>query len=127
MNLEKVIFGFFIVFAATLNFGFFIGDIDNPTHHEIYELFAAVVVNLIALVMKFGDRTHIGATHLATSMVAMLQLLAASLVWMWHVNIGHSAMNGGTMSTIVSLSGGALLANLISVVLLIGETLRQTR
>ena len=31
------------------------------------------------------------------------------------------------MSTIVSLSGGALLANLISVVLLIGETLRQTR
>ena len=25
MNLEKVIFGFFIVLAATLNFGFFIG------------------------------------------------------------------------------------------------------
>jgi len=29
MNLEKVIFGFFIVLAATLNFGFFIGDIDR--------------------------------------------------------------------------------------------------
>ena len=87
----------------------------------------AVVGNLIALVMKFGDRTHIGATHLATSMVAMLQLLAASFVWMWHVNISQLAMNGETMSTIVSLSGGALVANLISVVLLIGETLRQTR
>ena len=72
MNLEKVIFGFFIVFAATLNFGFFIGDIDNPVHHEIYELFAAVVVNLIATVLKFGDRTQIGAIHLATSLVADL-------------------------------------------------------
>ena len=50
MNLEKVIFGFFIVFAATLNFGFFIGDIDNPVHHEIYELFAAVVVNLTEVI-----------------------------------------------------------------------------
>ena len=95
--------------------------------HDAGHLFAAVVINLIALVMKFGDRTHIGATHLATSMVAMLQLLAASFVWMWHVNISQLAMNGETMSTIVSLSGGALVANLISVVQLIGETLRQTR
>ena len=127
MNLEKVVFGFFILLAATLNFGFFIGDIDNVKVHDGEHLFAAVVVNLIALVMKFGDRTHIGATHLATSMVAMLQLLAASFVWMWHVNINHAAMTGETMSTIVSLSGGALVANLISVILLISETLRQTR
>lgn len=127
MNLEKVIFGFFVIFACTLNFGFFIGDIDNVKVHDGEHLFAAVVVNLIALVMKFGDRTHIGATHLATSMVAMLQLLAASFVWMWHVNINHAAMTGETMSTIVSLSGGALVANLISVILLISETLRQTR
>ena len=126
MNLEKVIFGFFVIFACTLNFGFFIGDIDNVKVHDGEHLFAAVVVNLIALVMKFGDRTHIGATHLATSMVAMLQLLAASFVWMWHVNINHAAMTGETMSTIVSLSGGALVANLISVILLISETLRQT-
>ena len=67
------------------------------------------------------------AFHLATSMVAMLQLLAASLVWMWHVNINHVAITGESMSTIVSLSGGALVANLISVILLISETLRQTR
>jgi len=127
MNLEKVIFGFFVIFACTLNFGFFIGEIDNVKVHDAGHLFAAVVVNLIALVMKFGDRTHIGATHLATSMVAMLQLLAATFVWMWQVNINHLAMNGETMSTIVSLSAGALVANLISVILLISETLRQTR
>jgi hypothetical protein len=48
MNLEKVVFGFFVVLAATLNFGFFIGNIDDPDLHNPYELFAAVVVNLIA-------------------------------------------------------------------------------
>ncbi|WP_153108969.1 DUF6394 family protein [Propionivibrio limicola] len=127
MNLEKVIFGFFVILACTLNFGFFIGDIGNSLLHEPGHLFAAVVVNLIALIMKFGDRTHLGATHLATSLVAMLQLLAASFVWMWHVSINHAPMDVQTMSSVVSLSGGALLANLISVVLLISETLRQTR
>jgi hypothetical protein len=81
MNLEKVVFGFFIVLAATLNFGFFIGDIDQPKHHHIYELFAAIVVNLIATVLKFGDRTQIGAVHLSTSLVADLQLVAAACVW----------------------------------------------
>ena len=127
MNLEKVIFGFFVILACTLNFGFFIGEIDNVKVHDAGHLFAAVVVNLIALVMKFGDRTHIGATHLATSMVAMLQLLAASCFWAWQVNINDLAMTGETISTVVSLSGGALVANLISVILLISETLRQTR
>ena len=29
MNLEKVIFGFFIILACTLNFGFVIGDLDR--------------------------------------------------------------------------------------------------
>jgi len=77
MNLEKVIFGFFVLLAATLNFGFFIGDIANPDLHNIYELFAALAVSLIATVLKFGDRTQIGAVHLATSLVADLQLIAA--------------------------------------------------
>ena len=76
MNLEKVIFGFFVLLAATLNFGFFIGDIADPELHNVYELFAAVVVSLIATVLKFGDRTQIGAVHLATSLVADLQLIA---------------------------------------------------
>jgi hypothetical protein len=76
MNLEKVVFGFFVVLAATLNFGFFIGDIADPRLHNVYELFAAVVVNLIATVLKFGDRTQIGAVHLSTSLVADLQLIS---------------------------------------------------
>ena len=127
MNLEKVIFGFFIVFAATLNFGFFIGEIDNPTHHEIYELFAALVVSLIATVLKFGDRTQIGAIHLATSLVADLQLLAAAMVWGYAEHVTGAGLTASTMSSIVSLSGGALFANIVSVIILIAETIMQRR
>ena len=127
MNLEKVIFGFFIILSCTLNFGFFIGDIDDPALHNPYELFAAVVVNLIATVLKFGDRTQLGATHLATSLVASFQLVAASLVWVWQLYVVGAPMTGHIISVVVSLSGGALLANVFSVILLIGETLRQGR
>ncbi|KAF7598039.1 MAG: hypothetical protein CGU28_15070 [Candidatus Dactylopiibacterium carminicum] len=127
MNLEKVVFGFFIILACTLNFGFFVGQIDRPELHHASALFFAVVVNLVATILKFGDRTQIGATHLATSLVAVLQLVAASLVWMWRVYVAEVPMDGSTMTMIVSLSGGALVANAISVFLLIGETLRQTR
>ncbi|MBL8376323.1 MAG: hypothetical protein JNM79_00480 [Burkholderiales bacterium] len=127
MNIEKVIFGFFNILACTLNFGFFIGDIDRPELHHPFELFAAVVVNLIVTVLKFGDRTQLGATHLATSLVASLQLVAAACVWGWELYVAKVPMTGDTMSVIVSLSGGALVANLISVILLIGETLRHGR
>ena len=37
MNLEKVIFGFFIILACTLNFGFFIGDLADPKLHNGFE------------------------------------------------------------------------------------------
>ena len=127
MNLEKVIFGAFVILACTLNFGFFIGELDNPQHHHPMELAATLVVNLIAMTLKFGARTHIGAVHLATSIVAVVQLLAASVVWVWATQVSGLPSEGEVMATVVSLSGGALLANLISVALLIGETLRRTR
>lgn len=122
MNLEKVIFAFFIVLALTLNFGFFLGDIDNPDHHDVYELFAAIIISLIATVLKFGDRTHLGAVLLATSLVADLQLIIAAVVWGIVENVTHSGMTTHAMAAIVSLSGGALLANITSVILLVTET-----
>ena len=127
MNLEKVIFGFFILLAATLNFGFFIGDIGNPELHSVYELAAALVVSLIATALKFGDRTQIGAVHLSTSLVADLQLLAAAMVWGYAVHVTGAGLTGATMSSIVSLSGGALFANIVSVIILIAETIMQRR
>ena len=122
MNLEKVVFAFFIVFAATLNFGFFLGDIDRPELHNVYELFAAIVVNMIATVLKFGDRTQIGAVHLATSLVADLQLIGASLMFGYATYISSAGLNEAWTASVVSLSGGALLANVVSVVLLVVET-----
>jgi hypothetical protein len=123
MNAEKVVFAFFILLALTFNFGFFLGDIDNPAHHHVYELYAALVVSLIATVMKFGDRTHVGAVLLATSLVADLQLILAAVVWAAAENFTETGMDGEMMASIVSLSGGALLANITSVVLLILETM----
>lgn len=127
MNLEKVLFGFFIVLALTLNFGFFLGDMEDPAHHNVYELFAAIVVNLIATVLKFGDRTQIGAVLLATSLVADLQLLAAAIVWGVAVHVTGDGLSAGVMASIVSLSGGAVLANVTSVILLITETVNLRR
>jgi hypothetical protein len=123
MNTEKVVFAFFILLALTFNFGFFLGDIDNPDHHNVYELFAALVVSLIATVMKFGDRTHVGAVLLATSLVADLQLIIAAVVWGAAVNFTEGGLDPLMMASIVSLSGGALLSNITSVVLLILETM----
>ena len=127
MNLEKVVFGFFIVLAMTLNFGFFIGDLHRPELHNLWELFAAIVVNLIATVLKFGDRTQIGAVHLATSLVADLQLIAAAVVWAFAVHVWGTGMTGETMAAIGSLSGGAFLANVMSVTILIIETVMYRR
>lgn len=122
MNFEKVLFAFFILLAMTLNFGFFYGDQTDPDQHHVYELFAAIVISLIATIMKFGDRSQVGAVLLATSLVADLQLVAAATVWGVAIYVMNLPLNGSVMSTIVSLSGGALLANIVSTVLLVIET-----
>jgi hypothetical protein len=124
MNLEKVIFGFFIVLAMTLNYGFFLGEIDNSSHHHVYELYAAIIVSLIATILKFGDRTHVGAILLSTSLAADLQLIAAAIIW---ATFDGNMESQSLMVYIVSLSGGALMANFVSVILLISDTISQRR
>ncbi len=122
MNMEKVVFAFFTLLALTLNFGFVLGDITDPAQHHAYELFAALVVSLIATVMKFGDRTPVGSVLLASSLVADLQLIAAALVWAVVTQGMGETLTAGTTASIVSLSSGAVLANVVSVVLLMMET-----
>jgi hypothetical protein len=84
------------------------------------------VVNLIAAVLKFGDRTHIGAVHLASSLVALLQLAAATVVWTVAA-AGGDPLTPAAMAGIVSLAAGALLANIVSVVIMVIETTVQRR
>jgi hypothetical protein len=122
VNLEKVVFGFFVLLAATLNFGFFVGPINDPEAHNSWELFLALFVALITTILKFGDNTQLGAVQLATSLVALLQLAAAAGMWVWATQVSEQGLDGHATASVVSLSGGALLANLVSVTLLVIET-----
>lgn len=127
MNLEKVIFGFFVILALSLNLSFFIGEIDNPAHHDVITFFLVVVVNIIATGLKLGDRSQIGALLLATSLVADLLLISAAIIWAFAVHVSDTGMVASTMAIIVSLAGGALVANIVSVATVVGETLMLRR
>ena len=125
MNLEKVISGFFIILALTINFGFFYGDPTELEQHNRYELFAAIIVNLIATIYKLGDKTQLGAVLLATSLVADIQLIGAASIWALGEYV--TGMDMGVVTAIISFSGGALLANIISVILFTGDVLKSKR
>jgi len=125
MNLDKVIAGFFIIFAMTLNFGFWYGEPLDLHMHSKYELYAAIVVNIIATVLKLGDKTQMGSVLIATSLVADLQLIAAATLWTIYGT--DSGISPEIFGIIISLSGGALLANITSVILYIGDTLKSKR
>ena len=123
MNLERVVFGFFIILSLTFNFVFVMGDIDNVTHHNVWILTIAILVNLIATGLKLGDRSQVGAVLLSTSLVADLQLIAAASVWTIAEYATQDGMTTGVMGTIVSLAYGALVANVVSVVMAVSDTL----
>jgi hypothetical protein len=59
--------------------------------------------------------------------VADLQLIAAVIVWGIFVHATDTGLTPMVMSSIVSLSGGALLANVTSVVILVTETVMFRR
>jgi len=68
-----------------------------------------------------------GAVLLATSLVADLQLIIAAFVWAYAANVSAAGVTSEVLAGIVSLSGGALLANLVSVTLLVAETITIRR
>ena len=127
MNLEKVIFGFFIILALTLNFSFVYGEIGSPEHHNVIDFFLVVVVNVIATTLKLGDRSQIGALLLATSLVAVLQLIAGAMVWGYVAHVDKTGLTPGATAMIVSLAAGAMLANVVSVTIVVAETLMLRR
>ena len=127
MNLERVIFGFFILLALTLNVVFVVGEIDNYKHHNVWVLTLAILVSLTATGLKLGDRTQVGALMLAASLVADLLLISSRIVWV--VTEPDSGMGPGpeAMATIVAIAMGALVAHAVSAVILIGDTLMSRR
>ena len=126
MNTHKIISGFFFILAMTLNFGFVYGDPTVLAQHSSYELFATIVINLISTVLKLGDRTQLGAVLLATSLVADIQLIASATIWTFAQYVFLSFSMEST-TAIISLASGALLANIVSVILFIGDTIKSKR
>jgi hypothetical protein len=125
MNFEKILFGFFILLALTLNFSFVIGNVEqfgNPAYHDPWVLYAAIVVNVVATVLKLGDRSQIGAFLLATSLVANLQLIMAAVVWGIMTRVIQTSDISYVITSVVALAGGAVIANLVSAILLLIET-----
>jgi hypothetical protein len=54
--------------------------------------------------------------------VADLQLIAATIFWAVAAHVSTDGLTPGATAGIVSLSGGALVANVVSLVLLVVET-----
>jgi hypothetical protein len=59
--------------------------------------------------------------------VAVIQLLAAAITWIALSSASDTTLSPSQMSSVVSLSGGALLANVISIILLVTETVTYQR
>ena len=123
MNLERVVFGFFIILALALNLGFVAGQIDNPAHHSPWLLFAALMVGLITSGLKLGDRSQLGALVLAASLVANLLLMIAVSIWAIAEGGMQQTASTSLIVTIVSLGYGALASNVVSVAVLVSDTL----
>ena len=127
MNLERVVFGFVIILALTFNFSFVMGDIDNVEHHNVWILTIAILINLIATGLKLGDRSQVGALLLASSLVADVLLITARIIWIIAQNDTDLGPSAVSMVNIVSLAGGALIASIVSVTILVGDTLISRR
>ena len=127
MNFERVIFGFFLILALSLNMVFVAGDIGTPEQHNLWVLTLAILINLIATGLKLGDRSQVGAILLSSSLVADLLLIAARVMWVIDEDNTGALTQPGAIETIVSLATGALVANVVSVVILIGDTLISRR
>ena len=103
------------------------GDIDTASHHNVWILTVAILINLIATGLKLGDRSQVGALLLASSLVVDVLLITARVIWVTAENQTAQGPNAESMVNIVSLAGGALVASIVTVVLLVSDTLISRR
>jgi hypothetical protein len=127
MNLERVVFGFVIILALSFTFAFVMGDIDNASHHNVWILTVAILINLIATGLKLGDRSQVGALLLASSLVVDVLLITARVIWVTAENQTAQGPSAESMGNIVSLAGGALVASIVTVIILVSDTLISRR
>lgn len=127
MNLERVVFGFFIILTLSLNAAFVAGGVETAAHHNVWILTLAIIVSLVAIGLKLGDRSQTGALLLASGLVAGLLLITARIVWIVADPVDGGGPGPEDMADIVSIARGALVANVIATVILVGDTLLSRR
>ncbi|WP_456454899.1 DUF6394 family protein [Thermovibrio sp.] len=110
MDWSKVGTAFFVMMSLTTTVGF-VYDRDP------YELIASVSFNLIATLLKLGSKKTLSAELLATSLAADLHLIPALIFYEM----------GSRQTLIEALAWGALVANVFSVVILIIETVLESK
>ncbi len=102
---KKLIADFFMLMALTTSVSY----IANPSD---YELITAVTLNLIATILKIGSRGILNIEYLATSIVADFHLIPALVI---HLS--------GDVAEATSLVWGAVVANIVSIVIMIIEAI----
>lgn len=127
MNLERVVFGFVTILALTFTYAFASGDIDNASHHNVWVLTLAILINLIATGLKLGDRSQVGTLMLASSLVVNVMLISARVVWIVDANQTAAGPSPESLANIISLANGALVASIVTVVIIVGDTLISRR
>nr|WP_221188512.1 DUF6394 family protein [Halomonas cerina] len=111
----------------SLNYAFVAGGLEAPAHHNVWILTLAIIVNLVAIGLKLGDRSQTGALLLASGLVAGLLLITARVVWIVAEPGGGGGLRPEDMADIVSIATGALVANIVAAVILVGDTLLSRR
>jgi hypothetical protein len=102
---KKLLSDFFMLMALTTTVSY----VANP---NIYELITALTLNLIATILKIGTRGILSIEYLATSIVADFHLIPALFVDL-----------AGSQQEAISLAWGALVANIVSVVIMLIEAI----
>ena len=128
MDLSQIGYGLLIRLALTLNFSFYLGDSDNTEHHQFLLLVAAACLNIISVYFIFQDSLNAKEQDksngreilFASGLVAALQLCLAIVVWVFLADFEPTEP---LIIWIISLSGGALMANLITTCVFVLEAL----
>lgn len=108
MDWGRVTFIFFVLMSLTSTVGFLFDM-------NVVMLFIATGINILSTILKLGVRTQLSAEMMASSLVADLHLIPAFIALQVFENI--------QMATALSI--GALVANGVSIVLVLIESIKN--
>lgn len=125
INTSQFVYGFFIILTVTSNYGFVLGEIDQPDHHGFFALLFTIAANGAAIWLKIRDRSEIAGLMMASGLVAILQLTLAAAIGLFSLYSTGTAMSAKFTIVIVSLAYGGLLANLVAVTAFVANALKS--